>query len=60
MNLSEVRSLFVPQVNLCMGVGGYGDSEGFSRAAATPESRELFARNIVATVERLGYDCIGM
>lgn len=59
MPVSKVRSLFFPRINVCMAIGGKGDSDGFSKGAATNASRALFAKNVAATVDRLGYDCVG-
>jgi GH18 family chitinase len=59
MSVSEVRSRFFPRLQVCMSIGNPGDTDGFSKGAATSDTRELFARNVAATVERLGYDCVG-
>ena len=59
MDLASVRALFDPGTKVCMAVGGWGDTDGFSAGAATEASRKLFAKNVAATVARLGYDCVG-
>jgi len=41
-------------------VGGWGDTEGFSIAAATEKSRALFAKNIAAMLNSTGADGVGM
>ena len=37
-------------------IGGWGDSDGFSQAAASGESRKLFAKNVKAMVDETGAD----
>ena len=37
-------------------IGGWGDSLGFEVAAATEDSRKLFARNVKAMVDSTGAD----
>lgn len=58
MNLADVRAMFEPKTKVCMAIGGWGDTAGFSTGAATDASRKLFARNVASTLERLGYDCV--
>ncbi|KLU85655.1 hypothetical protein MAPG_04677 [Magnaporthiopsis poae ATCC 64411] len=58
--LSQIRSLFDANVKVCMAIGGWGDSSGFDRAMLTDANRKEFAKNVGATVERLGYDCVDM
>ncbi|KAK3393461.1 glycoside hydrolase superfamily [Podospora didyma] len=58
MNLTQVRGLFAPGTKVCMAIGGWGDTAGFSAGAATEETRKLYAKNVAATVKRLGYDCV--
>ncbi|KOS19894.1 Chitinase A1 [Escovopsis weberi] len=58
MPLEQVRALFDPDVKVCMAIGGWGDTAGFSAGAATNETRQTYAKNIAATLDRLGYDCV--
>lgn len=58
IDLRVLRAKFDPSVKVCMAVGGWGDTDGFSKAAATDASRKLFAKNVVDVVKRLGYDCV--
>jgi len=58
MNLAAVRAMFDEGTKVCMAIGGWGDTDGFSVGAATDVSRKLFAKNVATTVERLGYDCV--
>jgi GH18 family chitinase len=58
--LSEVRSMFDAEVKCCMAVGGWADTAGFGLGSKNDTTRRLFAKNIAITLDRLGYDCIGM
>lgn len=59
MPLDQVRALFQNGTKVCMAVGGWADTEGFGVAAASEESRKLFAENVAKTADKLGYDCVG-
>ena len=59
MSVSKIRASFFSRVDVCMSIGGPGDTDGFSQGAATNESRALFARNVAATLDQHGYDCLG-
>lgn len=54
--VEEVRSKFVPGTAVMIAIGGWGDTEGFSKAAATPSSRKLFAQNIRKMIRETGAD----
>lgn len=58
MPLDEVRALFDDDVKVCMAIGGWADTAGFSEGAKTEKSRKKYAKNVAATVKRLGYDCV--
>ncbi|KAJ5046655.1 uncharacterized protein L3040_003889 [Drepanopeziza brunnea f. sp. 'multigermtubi'] len=53
--VEEVRSKFANGTSIMVAIGGWGDT-GFPIAAATEESRKLFARNVRAMVEHTGAD----
>jgi GH18 family chitinase len=59
MPVDEVRSLFDDGAKVCMAIGGWGDTAGFSEGAKTDKSRKWYAKNIADTLDRLGYDCVG-
>lgn len=59
MELRALRAYFDPSVKICMAIGGWGDTDGFSKAAATDASRKLFAKNVAAAVKKIGYNCVG-
>lgn len=54
--VQAVRPKFAPGTAIMVAIGGWGDTEGFSQAAATESSRKLFARNVQAMVEFTGAD----
>jgi GH18 family chitinase len=56
--VEEARSRFAPGTAIMIAIGGWGDTEGFSKAAATDSSRKLFAQNIKKMVREMGADGI--
>lgn len=48
--VDEVRSQFIPGTKVMVAIGGWGDTDGFSEAARTEKSRELFADNVAKMV----------
>lgn len=54
--VSAVRSQFAKDTAILVAIGGWGDTEGFSKAAATEASRKLFAKNVKAMVDYTGAD----
>lgn len=57
--LDEIRAMFDDGTKVCMAIGGWSDTAGFSEGAKTSKSRKLFAKNVAKTLDRLGYDCVG-
>ena len=55
-DVKTVRSQFAPGTSIMIAIGGWGDTEGFSKAAATESSRKLFAKNVMAMIEQTGAD----
>jgi GH18 family chitinase len=55
-NVERVRSEFAPGTSIMVAIGGWGDTGGFSKAAATESSRKLFAKNVKAMVDDTGAD----
>ena len=55
-SVEAVRSQFPDTTAILVAIGGWGDTQGFSDAAATEGSRRLFARNVKAMIERTGAD----
>ncbi|KAL7781713.1 glycoside hydrolase family 18 protein [Trichoderma afarasin] len=58
MPLDQIRALFDEGTKICMAIGGWGDTAGFSAGAKTKQTRQTYAKNVAATVKRLGYDCV--
>ena len=58
MDLAEVRGMFDKDAQVCMAIGGWGDTIGFGKGATDDKTRKLYAKNVAAEVERLGYDCV--
>lgn len=54
--VEKVRSQFAKGTAVMIAIGGWGDTKGFSEAAATENSRKLFAKNVNAMVEHTGAD----
>lgn len=54
--VAEQRNNFAPGTKMIIGIGGWGDTAGFSEGAKTDDSRKLFAKNIVAMLEQTGAD----
>lgn len=58
MTVESVRALFDDGTKVCMAIGGWGDTSGFSAGSQTEQTRQTYAKNVAAEVERLGYDCV--
>ena len=56
ISVEVVRRQFADTTAILVAIGGWGDTGGFSEAAATEGSRQLFARNVKAMVEHTGAD----
>lgn len=54
--INETRSYFAPGTAVLVAIGGWGDTSGFATAAASENSRKLFARNVRAMVDYTGAD----
>ncbi|KAI4606081.1 hypothetical protein J4E80_010289 [Alternaria sp. BMP 0032] len=58
--IEEVRPKFADGTIIQVAIGGWGDTDGFSTAARTEESRKLFASNVKAMLDATGADGIDM
>lgn len=56
--ISDVRAMFDNGTQVCLAIGGWGDTEGFRLGLATEESRSLYASNIASIMDTHGFDCI--
>ncbi|KAL3489574.1 glycoside hydrolase superfamily [Aspergillus germanicus] len=54
--VDDVRGKFSPGTKIMVAIGGWGDTQGFSVAAASEESRNLFARNVRRMLDDTGAD----
>ena len=57
--VNTVRSQLTRATAVMVAIGGWGDTEGFSKAAATEHGRERFARNVKAMLSATGADGMG-
>ncbi|KAI0008691.1 glycoside hydrolase family 18 protein [Xylariaceae sp. FL0662B] len=55
---ATLRPLFDDGVKVCMAIGGWGDTAGFSVGQKNDASRKLYAKNVASTLDNLGYDCV--
>ena len=56
MTVEETRAHFAPGTKVLVAIGGWGDTAGFSHAAATQEGRRTWARNVAAMIRDTGAD----
>ena len=54
--IEEIRPKFADGTIIQVAIGGWGDTDGFSTAARTEESRKLFASNVKAMLDATGAD----
>ncbi len=59
IDTATLRTFFDPGTKICMAIGGWGDTAGFSVGQQTDASRKQYAKNIATTLNQLGYDCVG-
>ena len=56
---ANLRPLFDPGVKVCMAIGGWGDTAGFSVGQKTDASRKTYAKGVASMLTQHGYDCVG-
>lgn len=54
-----LRASYDEGTKMCLAIGGWGYTAGYSAGQKTEETRALFAKNVAATLDAHGYDCIG-
>jgi GH18 family chitinase len=54
--VEEMRAKFAEGTEIMVAIGGWGDTESFSKAAATENSRKVFASNVARMVKETGAD----
>ncbi|KAI1459452.1 glycoside hydrolase family 18 protein [Annulohypoxylon moriforme] len=57
-DVATLRSQFPDGTKVCMAIGGWGDTAGYSVGQKDDTSRKLYAKNIASTLDSLGYDCV--
>ena len=57
--VDTVRPQFSKSTAVMVAIGGWGDTVGFSKAAATEHGRKRFARNVKAMISATGADGMG-
>ena len=55
-SIDEVRPKFPAGTIIQIAIGGWGDTDGFPKAAKTEDSRKLFASNVKAMLDVTGAD----
>ncbi|KAG8160986.1 hypothetical protein KVR01_009250 [Diaporthe batatas] len=58
MPIPDIRAMFDNGTQVCLAIGGWGDTLGFRQGLATEESRSLYASNIASIMDTHGFDCI--
>ncbi len=59
IDVATLRTYFDPGTKVCMAIGGWGDTAGFSVGQKTDASRKSYAKSVATTLDQLGYDCVG-
>ncbi|KAH7132994.1 glycoside hydrolase superfamily [Dactylonectria macrodidyma] len=59
-SVSDIRLLFNEGAKVCLAIGGWADTAGFSEGAKTPESRQAYAKNVADTIDEFGFDCVDL
>ncbi|KAL6402814.1 42 kDa endochitinase [Ilyonectria robusta] len=57
-SVSDIRLLFDEGVKVCLAIGGWADTAGFSEGSRTSESRQAYAKNVADAIDGLGFDCV--
>ncbi|KAI1247520.1 hypothetical protein MGN70_011410 [Eutypa lata] len=58
VDVATLRSLFDDGTKMCVAIGGWGDTAGFSVGQKDDASRKTFAKGVASTLENLDYDCV--
>ena len=56
MEVSKVRERFDKGTKVGIALGGWGDTVGFGEGVKDEKSRRLYAKNLAAMIEKLGFD----
>ncbi|KAI4859925.1 glycoside hydrolase family 18 protein [Hypoxylon rubiginosum] len=58
VDAATLRTQFDEGTKICMAIGGWGDTAGYSVGQKDDASRKLYAKNVASTLDSLGYDCV--
>lgn len=58
MPVSDVRAMFDKGTQVGIALGGWGDTAGFSKGAASKKSRKAYAKNVAKMANDLGFDFV--
>ncbi|KAK5627133.1 hypothetical protein RRF57_002848 [Xylaria bambusicola] len=53
-----LRASFDEGTKMCLAIGGWGYTDGFSAGQKSGQTRALFAKNVAGTLDAHGYDCV--
>ncbi|KAH8426590.1 uncharacterized protein LDX57_004326 [Aspergillus melleus] len=57
-SVDTFRARFAPGTKIMFAIGGWGDTSGFAEGAKDEASRQRYAKNVAAVVEKGGFDGI--
>ncbi|KAI1825584.1 glycoside hydrolase family 18 protein [Xylaria intraflava] len=55
---NTLRASFDTNTKMCLAIGGWGFTAGYSAAQQTNDTMTLFAKNVAAVLDAHGYDCV--
>ncbi|KAI1143621.1 carbohydrate-binding module family 18 protein [Hypoxylon sp. FL0543] len=58
MPVSEVRAMFDNGTQVGIALGGWGDTDGFTKGAVCNETRKAYAQNVAKMADDLGFDFV--
>lgn len=59
-SVSSLRERFDPDTKVLFAIGGWGDTDGFSKGSKDEKAREQYAKNVAKVVEDGDFDGVGM
>ncbi|KAI8961977.1 glycoside hydrolase family 18 protein [Daldinia sp. FL1419] len=58
VDVATLRSQFPDGAKMCVAIGGWGDTSGFSAGQKDETTRKTYAKGVAAMLESHGYDCV--
>ncbi|KAI0834889.1 glycoside hydrolase family 18 protein [Hypoxylon sp. FL0890] len=58
MPVSDVRAMFDNGTQVGIALGGWGDTDGFTKGAISNETRKAYAQNVAKMADDLGFDFV--